>query len=87
MAKVFRLQTEIARLKSDVQKLGGARDTTELRHRVGQAIQSIQESAQQIKAELLAANRAAKSQQTAKILADFEVCLLHRCGPQWSAAF
>ena len=34
IAKVFRLQTEVSRLRSDVNKLGGPRDTVDLRHKV-----------------------------------------------------
>ena len=34
IARVFRLQTEVSRLRRDVTKLGGPRDTTELRHKV-----------------------------------------------------
>lgn len=34
IAKVFRLQTEVSRLRSDVNKLGGPRDTVDIRHKV-----------------------------------------------------
>ena len=34
IGSVFKLQTEVSRLKSDVQKLGSARDTVELRQKV-----------------------------------------------------
>jgi uncharacterized protein YlxW (UPF0749 family) len=34
IAKVFRLQTEVSRLRADVNRLGSARDTVEHRHKV-----------------------------------------------------
>ena len=40
IAKVFRLQTEVSRLRSDVNKLGGPRDTVDLRHKVLRIIPS-----------------------------------------------
>lgn len=71
--RVFRLQTEISRLKADVQKIGSARDTQELRQKVGQAGQRLKGDAQQINHDLQQAHKAKKTQQTTKIVADFEV--------------
>ena len=34
IARVFRLRTEVSRLRADVNRLGGPRDTVELRHKV-----------------------------------------------------
>ena len=63
-------------MKSDVQKLGSARDTVELRQKVGVAIQRIQSSAQQIKDRLMKVHTENKTPQTTKIVNDFEVVTL-----------
>lgn len=34
IARVFRLQTDVSRLRADVNKIGGPRDTVDLRHKV-----------------------------------------------------
>ena len=73
IASVFKLQTEVTRLKNDVQKLGSARDTIELRQKVGVAIQRIQSSAQGIKERIKHLHGDNKTPQTTKILSDFEV--------------
>ena len=83
IARVFRLQTEISRLKADVQKLGSARDTQELRQRVGQSGQRLKGDAQQINQDLQQAHKAKKTQQTTKIVADFEVLLRGVLAAPW----
>ncbi|KAK9811271.1 hypothetical protein WJX72_000992 [[Myrmecia] bisecta] len=75
IASVFRLQTEVSRYRADVDKLGSARDTVELRHKIMQAGQRISSGAQDIKHQLLAQHAEQKTQQTAKILSDFETTL------------
>ena len=76
---MFKLQTEVSRLKSDVQKLGSARDTVELRQKVGAAIQRIQSSAQDIKGRLMKLHNESKTPQTTKIVNDFEVRAYFAC--------
>ncbi|EIE21609.1 snare-domain-containing protein [Coccomyxa subellipsoidea C-169] len=72
IARVFRLQTEVSRLRSDVNKLGGPRDTVDLRHKVGSTTVRLQEDAKSIKEALTVAHSEHKSRQTTKILSDFE---------------
>ena len=83
IARVFRLQTEISRLKADVQKIGSARDTQELRQKVGQSGQRLKGDAQQISQDLQQAHKAKKTQQTTKIVADFEVPLKCVLAASW----
>lgn len=75
IASIFKLQTEVTRLKNDVQKLGSGRDTVELRQKVGAAIQRIQSNAQAIKDKLMKLHNDSKTPQTTKIVNDFEATL------------
>lgn len=77
IASIFKLQTEVTRLKNDVQKLGSGRDTVELRQKVGAAIQRIQSNAQAIKDKLMKLHNDSKTPQTTKIVNDFEVRMMN----------
>lgn len=74
---MFRLQTEVSRLKKDVDRLGSARDTLDLRHAIGQANQRVTNQARAVKEQLkqLSAGPGADAKQVAKLKADLETVL------------
>ena len=41
IARVFRLQTDVSRLRADVNRIGGPRDTMDLRHKVCSSLKCI----------------------------------------------
>ena len=73
ISSVFKLQTEVARLRADVQRLGTARDTPELRQKIAATNDRMKLSAREIGERLKAAATANNSPQTQKILSDFQV--------------
>lgn len=73
---VFKIQTEVSRVKRDVEKLGGPRDTAELRQRIGAANHSVTSAAKRVKARLLELGASGlDAKQIAKLTTDFEATL------------
>ena len=75
VAAVFRLQTDVARLKADVDRLGGPADTVELRRRLATAAASTQDAAATASSRVAAAHRARPTARTAKAAADCEAAV------------
>lgn len=69
---MFKMQTEVSRLRHDVDRLGTARDTVDLRQRIGAANQRVTTIAKDIKEQLLKLGNN-DSKQTGKLTNDFEV--------------
>lgn len=79
---MFKMQTEVTRVRHDVDRLGTARDTVDLRQRIGAANHRVTSMAHEIKERLLKLGPGADAKQTAKLTSDFEV----RAG-RWSLAY
>ena len=79
IAAVFKLQTEVSRLKADVQRLGTPRDTPELRQKIAGTNDRLKLSAKDIGERLKAAATEANTPQIQKILTNFQVPAL--CAP------
>ncbi len=73
IAAVFKLQTEVSRLKADVQRLGTERDTAEHRQKIADTNDRLKLSAKGIGDRLKAAALRDNSPQTQKILSNFQV--------------
>ncbi|KAK9840273.1 hypothetical protein WJX74_006574 [Apatococcus lobatus] len=72
---VFRLQTGVSKLKNNVDRLGSAQDTVELRRRIESAHESISSQASQLTTRLLDVDGGAQTPQAKKISSDFRVVL------------
>ncbi len=77
---MFKMQTEVSRLRHDVDRLGTARDTVDLRQRIGAANQRVTTMAKDIKEQLLTLGNN-DTKQTAKLTNDFEVLHVYQ---RWS---
>jgi len=75
ISSVFKLQTEVSRLKADVQRLGTPRDTPELRQKIADTNDRLKLSARDIGERLKAAATANNSPQTQKIVSNFQAVL------------
>lgn len=76
VAAMFKMQTEVSRVRHDVDRLGTARDTVDLRQRIGAANHRVTGMAHEIKERLLKLGPAVDTKQTAKLTSDFEVGLV-----------
>ncbi len=72
ISAVFKLQTEVSRLKADVQRLGTPRDTHELRQKIADTNDRLKLCARDIGERLKAAATANNSPQTQKIVSNFQ---------------
>lgn len=77
---MFKLQTEVSRLKADVQRLGTERDTAEHRQKIADTNDRLKSSAKSIGDRLKAAALRNNTPQIQKILSNFQV-FLHHCPP------
>lgn len=77
IASVFKLQTEVSRLKADVQRLGTDRDTVDHRHKIAATNDRLKLSAKTIGDRLKAAAQQDNSLQNQKIVSNFQAPPLH----------
>lgn len=75
IASVFKLQTEVSRLKSDVQRLGTPKDTVEHRAKIAASNDKLKVSAKNIGERLKAAAQQDNSLQIQKIVSNFQAVL------------
>lgn len=75
ISSVFKLQTAVSKLKADVQRLGTARDTVELRQKIADSNDRLKQSAKEIGERLKVAAAQNNNQQTQKILSNFQAVL------------
>eukprot|EP00884_Botryococcus_braunii_P000955 jgi/Botrbrau1/10860/Bobra.0025s0038.1 len=69
---IFRLQTEVSSLVSEVGKLNGPYDTVALRQNIAGTLHRLQLSVRSLSTTVKRAHHADPSQQTSKIVSDFE---------------